>query len=170
MLSMFEPVKAILQTTPERWLNLTNALPEELLTLPPVRGEWSAVECLQHLVDAELYLFPQRIRQLLDGKDFVPFDPWKQPAHKDPKQLAIAYANYRADNLPILEQITEGDLGRVGQHPKFGPVTLREIAFAWAGHDLTHTTQAEKALSHILMPKVGPWREFFAPHEATVTA
>jgi hypothetical protein len=50
--------RAVLTTTPERWLSLIAALPAELLERPPSAGEWSAVGCLHHLVETERLVFP----------------------------------------------------------------------------------------------------------------
>src|SRR5689334_4138115 len=43
--------RAVLSTTAARWLKLTETLPSDLLARPPLPGEWSAAECLQHLLD-----------------------------------------------------------------------------------------------------------------------
>lgn len=53
--------RAILQTMPLRWQNLAESLPPSLLDLPPAEGEWSALDCLQHLVDTERWVFPVRV-------------------------------------------------------------------------------------------------------------
>jgi hypothetical protein len=67
--------RAVLTTTPARWLTLTETLPAELLDRPPAVGEWSALACLQHLVDTERLVFPARVNYLLAGQDFPAFDP-----------------------------------------------------------------------------------------------
>jgi hypothetical protein len=59
-------VRSVLATTPARWLNLTETVPVSLLTLAPAPGQWSAVECLQHLVDTE-HVFESRLASLLRG-------------------------------------------------------------------------------------------------------
>src|SRR5215467_15392753 len=53
-------VQAVLSTTPERGPRLISTLPIEMLTRPPAVGEWSALHCLQHLLDAERLVFPMR--------------------------------------------------------------------------------------------------------------
>ncbi len=45
---------AVLSTTAARWQSLTELLPVELLSRAPAINEWSAIECLQHLVDTEI--------------------------------------------------------------------------------------------------------------------
>src|SRR5215472_2120015 len=70
-LSLLEHIQAVLSTTPERWQRLVSTLPIDLLTRPPVVGEWSALNCLQHLLDAERLLFPVRLHAFLAGQDLV---------------------------------------------------------------------------------------------------
>src|SRR5215469_1937522 len=82
MNTLLEQVQAVLSTTPERWQRLVSTLPIDLLTRPPIAGEWSALNCLQHLLDAERLLFPVRLQAFLAGQDLGDFDP-NQP-HTDP--------------------------------------------------------------------------------------
>ncbi len=70
MNALVEHAQAVLSTTPERWQRLVNTLPIDLLTRPPVAGEWSALNCLQHLLDAERQFFPVRLHAFLAGQDF----------------------------------------------------------------------------------------------------
>ena len=75
MIEILPWARSILLTTPKRWQDLTATLPIDLLTLPPSAGEWSALECLQHLVDTDRMVFPLRVGYLLAGQDFPAFDP-----------------------------------------------------------------------------------------------
>jgi hypothetical protein len=68
-------VKTILSTTATRWKDLTDALSADMLIHRPAPGEWSAMECLQHLVDTERLVFPSRLQALLAGRDFEAFNP-----------------------------------------------------------------------------------------------
>ncbi|MBA2284124.1 MAG: DinB family protein [Ktedonobacteraceae bacterium] len=164
-------VQAVLSTTPERWQRLVNTLPLELLTRPPVTGEWSALNCLQHLLDAERLLFPVRCRAFLAGQDLGDFDPHQShaaAASQTPEQLVAAFARYRQESLTLLTQVKDDDLGRIAEHPKLGTVSLAEMLHTWAAHDLMHTVQAERALMQPFMLGCGPWRSFFRDHESGV--
>ena len=152
---------AMLSTTPARWASLTAALPNDLLTRQPLPGEWSATECLQHILDTERVLFPVRIRAILAGQDFVSFNPGDAgppPAEQTAAQLAAEYARLRAENLALLEQVTEADLPRTARHPELGIVTLAELINQWVAHDLMHTLQAERSLIQPFIAAAGPWR------------
>lgn len=161
-------VQAVLSTTPERWQRLVSTLPIELLTRPPAAGEWSALKCLQHLLDAEHLVFPVRLHAFLAGYEFVDFDPNEPHAGTTaliPEQLVAAFAGARQESLVLFKQVTDDDLGRTKQHPTLGPVTLAEMLHTWAAHDLNHTVQAERVLMQPFLLGCGPWRTFFRDHE-----
>ncbi|MGH2479797.1 MAG: DinB family protein [Ktedonobacteraceae bacterium] len=172
MHTLVEHIHAVLSTTPERWQRLVSTLPSDLLTRPPVAGEWSALDCLQHVLDAERLNFPVRFRAFLAGQDFDAFDPNQPHADHDaqtPEQLVAAFALARQESLALLSQTKENDLGRTAQHPQFGTVTLAEMLHTWAAHDLMHTVQAERALMQPFLLGCGSWRPFFRDHEIVVS-
>lgn len=171
MNTLLEHVQAVLSTTPERWQRLVSTLPSDLLTRPPVAGEWSALNCLQHLLDAERILFPVRFRAFLAGQNFADFDPRQQHTEtisQTPEQLVAAFARHRQESLVLLAQVQDEDLARTLQHPRLGTVTLSQMLHTWAAHDLMHTVQAERALMQPFMLGCGPWRTFFRDHEVSV--
>ena len=171
MNTLVEHVQAVLSTTPERWLRLVSTLPIDLLTRPAAEGEWSALNCLQHLVDAERLVFPPRFRAFFTGQAFTDFDPnlpHTGPDAQTPQQLVAEFARHRQESLALLAQVKDDDLGRTAQHPQFGTVTLAQMLNTWAAHDLNHTVQAERALMQPFMLSCGPWRAFFRDHEIGV--
>ena len=168
MTTWLADVQAVLSTTPERWQRLVSTLPIDLLTRSPAAGEWSALHCLQHLLDAERLVFPVRFHAFLAGQDFVDFDPNEpHPSTESltPQELAATFARARQESLVLFKQVRDDDLGRTKQHPKLGTVTLAEMLHTWAAHDLNHTVQAERALMQPFMLGCGPWRSFFRDHE-----
>ncbi len=141
--------RAILTTTAARWTRLTETVPEELLTRMPAPGEWSAVDCLRHLIDTERNVFPVRVRSLLAGQDFPAFDPaGREPISPEltARQLADAFAQARESGLAALAEVSEQDLARSARHSQLGIMTMSETLHAWAAHDLNHTVQAERAM------------------------
>ncbi|MEI7642950.1 MAG: DinB family protein [Chloroflexales bacterium] len=162
--------RAILPTTPPRWTSLAQHVPADLLTRAPASGEWSALECLQHLVDTEHLVFPVRIRALLAGQDFPAFDPDAQgdlqAAPSGPAELAAAFAALRAESLALLSTLTPADLDRQARHAELGIVSLSELLHEWVGHDLMHTIQAERALLQPFILGCGPWQSYFQDHLA----
>src|SRR5215216_1773172 len=102
MNELLPSVRAVLETTAPRWLNLAARLPADLLRRPPAAGEWSAVECLRHLSDAERDVFPVRVRAFLAGDNLTPYDPVAQAsgrAGETPVALAEDFAQLRQESL-----------------------------------------------------------------------
>jgi hypothetical protein len=166
--TLITDVHAILSTTPDRWQRLVDTLPIDLLSRPPAEGEWSALNCLQHLLVAERDLFPVRFQALLNGGGFVDFDPNEPHLDLDvqlPQQLLATFTHLRQQSLTMLSHVSDEDLQRISQHPKLGTVTLAQLLNTWAAHDLNHTIQAERALIQPFMFACGPWRSFFHDHE-----
>ena len=163
-----QKVCAMLSATPQRWLTLTATLPEELLARPPAPGEWSALDCLQHLIDTERWVFPVRIRSFLAGQDLMDFDPDAQERDGSvrlPVQLAAEFAQLRQQSLGVLTTVETTDLPRTLTHSAYGRVTLGEMLNEWPAHDLNHTVQAERSLMQSFIAGCGPWRETFRDHD-----
>ena len=169
---LISTTRAVLATTAGRWRGLAEALPADLLAREPAPGEWSALDCLQHLVDTEESVFPVRVLAVLEGRDFASYDPDAQGTKPDVRQepgvLAARFAALRAGSLDVLAGVTESDLSRTALHAELGRVTLAELLHEWAGHDLMHTVQAERALMQPFIGGTGPWRPYFADHDVSV--
>ena len=102
---LLEQVKSVLIATPERWNDLTDSIAPELLKRAPAPKEWSALECLQHLIDTERHVFPVRVRAFLAGQDFPGFDPDAQgtkPNATGAAEMAADFAHLRAESLALL--------------------------------------------------------------------
>ena len=168
--TILSQARAVLSLTPARWLSLAETLPNELLTRPPVPGEWSAAECLRHILDTERRVFPVRIRAILAGQDFAAFNPGQDGSgagEQTVAQLAAEYAHLRAENLAVLARVTEDDLPRTARHSELGVVTMAELINQWLAHDLMHTVQAERSLMQPFIVGSGPWRgPYFHDHDA----
>lgn len=160
----------ILKTTPSRWIALAESLPPALLRRDPAPGEWSGLDCLSHLVDAERWVFPVRVVCFLEGKDFPAFDPDADGSHSkappDTAGLAKEFEILRKESLQLLGRLGAGDLARTARHPELGQVTLSELIHEWAAHDLMHTVQAERAMMQPFIEGCGPWQSYFSDHVA----
>lgn len=163
-------VRSILRTTPQRWMSLADSLPHDLLLRAPAPGEWSALDCLRHLVDTERFVFPARIMHLLRGEEFPAFDPdregTKPVGASAPVELAAEFSRLRKESLVLLDSVESADMGRQARHQELGIVTMEELINEWAGHDLMHTVQAERAVLQPFIEGCGPWKPYFADHAA----
>src|SRR5258708_16260043 len=140
----------VLTTTPKRWMNLIDALPAELLSQPPAPDEWSALQCLVHILDTERNVFAVRLKNFLAGQDLASFDPQANGLQKSSEPLSAIevmreFTGLRAENLSVVERLTPSDLNRRAIHAELGPVTLDQMMHQWAAHDLNHTVQGERA-------------------------
>jgi hypothetical protein len=165
--------RAVLATTSARWQRLTETVPEALLTRIPAPGEWSAADCLRHLLNTERYVFPPRVRAFLAGQDFSAFDPAGREAESpalSAARLAAAFAEARAAGLAVLAEVQERDLARTARHSQLGVMTLREMLHAWVAHDLNHTVQAERALMQPFILGSGALAFRFDDHRAKAVA
>jgi hypothetical protein len=168
MIPLFRLVLPVLETTPQRWIQLAERLPPELFQRRPAPNEWSAYDCLRHIVDTERSVFPARVGYLLRGEDFPAFNP-DQEGNKPrenltPIELAAVFSRLRVESLALLSNVAEGDLNRTARHQELGMVTLGEMIHEWAGHDLMHTVQGERALLQPFIDGCGPWKRYFADH------
>jgi uncharacterized damage-inducible protein DinB len=164
--NLLQNTMAVLATTPQRWLNLAQTLPPELLAAEPAPGEWSALGCLAHIVDTE-HVLQTRLASFLAGKDFLGFNPDSEGTKAEPADavaLVQKFASMRRESLASLTSVTEADFDRRVRHQELGPVTLREMIHEWAAHDLNHTVQAERALMQPFLAGCGPWQQFFTDH------
>lgn len=167
--NLLPAVRAILATTPARWQSLITAAPLDLLQRAPRDGEWSASDCLRHIVEIERGVFPVRVRKILAGEDFDAFDPDAQGSQAPASDLAALVAEFaqmRAASLALVDQLTPAQLPLTARHAQLGTMTLSEVLSAWTGHDLMHTVQAERSLMQPFIMGSGPLRFRFADHEA----
>lgn len=165
-----DATRRVLSTTIARWQMLVETLPEELLERRPAPGEWSAADCLRHLLSTERSLLSVRLRHILEGRaELIPFDP-DAPREPDPErtpqEVIAAFAVQRRESAALLAGLTAADLERSSYHPDYDKVvTLRHLLNLWAAHDLQHTVQAEEALMQAFIPGTGVWRYEFADHD-----
>jgi hypothetical protein len=163
-------IRSILAATPARWRDLTGRLPVEMLQRKPMPGEWSAAECLNHILETEKYVFPVRVAAFLAGRDFPGFNPDEQApvTPPSPAEMAEELAALREKALARLASLVEADLPRQANHAELGSVTLEQMLNEWAVHDLNHTIQAERALMQPFLDLCGPWRQYFSDHDAAL--
>jgi hypothetical protein len=169
MIDILAQVRAVLSTSAVRWQVLTEIIPPELLTRVPAKNGWSAIECLQHMIDTERQAFPIRLQAFLNGQDFPGFNPalknLDSGSRPVPSKMAKEFTDLRKVSLELLKKVTAADLARTARHGELGTVTLGEMLNEWAGHDLMHIVQAERAIMQYFIPGTGPWRRYFADHD-----
>ena len=137
----------------------------------PEPGEWSANECVGHLIEAERRGFAGRIRTILGAPTGKParLESWDPPAVaatrrddlRSGAELAAEFDALRADGVALVRGLRPTDLVRVGDHPHVGPLRVDELLGEWVHHDRNHVRQLLAVSQARVWPQMGNARRFF---------
>jgi hypothetical protein len=121
----------------------------------PEPGEWSVLECVAHMADAEL-VASGRYRWILahDEPELVGYDQdrWVDHLHQPPEdadELLTTFEALRRANLALWARTPAALRDRVGIHRERGPESYGLTFTLMAGHDRFHLAQARRALDRI---------------------
>lgn len=159
---------ALLERTPGTFRALLAGLPDAWITADEGPGTFSAFDNLGHLIHGERTDWIPRARIILAqgaNRTFEPYDRFAQARESQGKSLATLldeFALLRAENIATLRSwdLSERELGREGEHPSLGPVTLRQLLATWVAHDLGHLAQTARVMAKRHREAVGPWRAY----------
>ena len=137
----------------------------------PEPGEWSANECVGHLIEAERRGFAGRIRHILSvsaDRPPVHLDGWDPPAVAEARrddlrfgsELAAEFEGLRADSLELLRGLRASDLERAGVHPEVGLLRVDELLGEWVHHDRNHVRQMLAVTQARVWDQMGNARRF----------
>jgi hypothetical protein len=129
---------------------------------------WSPYVIVGHLIHGERTDWIPRAQIILaqgPHRRFAPYDRFAQFRDSQGKSLGDLlneFERLRADNLVTLAgwRLTDPQLALQGEHPEFGPVTLRQLLSTWVAHDLGHIAQAARVMAKQYREAVGPWRAY----------
>lgn len=161
---------AILQRTPATLRALLHGLGEEWTSATEGPGTWSPFDVVGHLLHGERTDWIPRARIILEqgpSRRFAPYDReamFHESQGKSLDQLLDEFEALRAANLDTLAgwRLTAAQLDLEGEHPAFGPVTLRQLLATWVAHDLGHLVQVARVMARQYRDAVGPWREYLS--------
>ncbi|HEX8691641.1 MAG TPA: DinB family protein [Longimicrobium sp.] len=159
---------AVLERTPRTLRAMLAGLPPAWTDATEGPDTWSPYDIVGHLVHGERADWIERARIILaqgPQRRFAPFDRFAQFRESQGKSLAELLdelARLRAENLATLAgwRLTEAQLALEGEHPEFGPVTLRQLLATWVAHDLGHLAQTARVMAKQYRDAVGPWRAY----------
>jgi hypothetical protein len=137
----------------------------------PAPGEWSANECVGHLIEAESRGFAGRIRGILaaDRPDIPPdLEDWDPPAvaaarrdhERDGRELAATFADMRRDGVQLVRWLRPADLDRSGIHPEVGELRVSDLLGEWVYHDHNHIRQLLAVTQARVWGQMGNARRF----------
>ena len=122
----------------------------------PAPGEWSVLQCLAHITDAEI-VSTARYRWIVaqDEPTLVAYDQelWVERLHgndeDDPEELLALFETLRGANLALWRRSSAAERARVGMHLERGPESYELVFRLIAGHDRVHTEQATRTLGAV---------------------
>lgn len=161
---------AVLERTPAVLRTLLAGLPASWTDATEGADTWSPYVVVGHLIHGERADWIARSEIILaQGADrrFTPFDreaQFRESAGKSLGELLDEFAALRAANLQVLRgwQLTDAHLALHGEHPAFGPVTLRQLLATWVAHDLGHLVQINRVMARQYREAIGPWRAYLS--------
>ena len=159
---------AVLERTPQTLRALLAGLPPAWTDATEGPETWSPYVIVGHLIHGERTDWIPRARIILDlvpERRFTPYDRFAQFRVSEGKSLADLLdelARLRGENLATLAgwRLTDAQLALRGEHPEFGPVTLRQLLATWVAHDLGHVAQTARVMAKQYRDAVGPWRAY----------
>jgi len=147
------PVLGSLATGPRRIARAVGRARGARLRRRPRPREWSVVEVLAHLLDAEIALgFRVRSAAAEPGGPLVAWDQDKwteglRHRRADPRATLAALTALRADTVALLRRLTPRQRRAAGRHPEYGRLRIDQILNHWAEHDLIHLEQIRSTLA-----------------------
>lgn len=121
----------------------------------PAQGEWSVLELLGHLTDAELVM-AARYRWALahDEPELLGYDQdlWVvRLRHNDaePEELLALFEALRFANIALWRRTPEAERPRAGRHLERGRESYEVMFRMIAGHDRFHTDQTRRTIDAV---------------------
>jgi hypothetical protein len=165
-----EQAVAVLAGTPATLRSFLKDLPRDWVETNEGPDTWSPFDVIGHLIHGERTDWMPRAQIILDHGEARPFDPFDRFAQfeesrgKTLEELLDEFAALRERNLAKLRELKIGaaELGKTGQHPALGRVTLKELLATWVTHDLDHVAQIARTMAKQYTSEVGPWQAYIS--------
>jgi uncharacterized damage-inducible protein DinB len=158
----------VLERTPRTLRGMLSGLSPEWLRATEGPETWSPYVVVGHLVHGERTDWIPRAQIILAqgvNRRFEPVDRTAQLREDQSRPIDALlddFARLRAESLTTLAgwRLTDAQLALEGEHPAFGPVTLRQLLATWVAHDLGHVAQIARVMARQYRQAVGPWRAY----------
>ena len=160
----------ILEQTPGILRSLLGAATKDQLDWQPAANRWSITMILAHLHDVELNGFRSRFRAMVEQD---------RPFLESYDQLALfqngrtfdglaeldAFVRERKETLAGLKKLPPEASQRTGRHQELGEISVAELLYEFAFHDLGHIRQvAEVYRSYAFYPHMGGFQKYYQIH------
>jgi hypothetical protein len=158
----------ILERTPATLRAMLSGLGPEWIEQNEGPDTWSPFDIVGHLIHGERTDWIARAEIILaqgENRRFTPFDRTamlEESKGKNLSHLLDEFESLRKSNLETARgwNLSGQQLDLQGEHPKFGPVTLRQLLATWVAHDLSHIAQIARVMAKQYRDPIGPWREY----------
>ena len=163
-------VAELLEAARDHVVRELTALGDPLAGWRPKPEEWSANECVGHLIEADRRGFAGRIRRIL-AEDGVAEAGWDQLAvaaarRDNERPVGDVIAEFRAgrdDGIALVRSLGPGVLDRTAVHAAVGRVSVSDLLHEWVFHDRNHIRQLLANAQARAWPAMGNTRRFSHP-------
>lgn len=145
----------VYRATPLTLRTLARGLDDGAVRQRPGTDEWSIIEIVTHLADAEERAF-DRVERMLreDGPALPGYDPAQLAASRDYGSLSLAgeldrFESIRSEHVARLESLDGAAWSRTGMHEEVGEITVQALTAHMAAHDSAHLAQ----IAGIIQPR-----------------
>lgn len=146
------------------------ALGDDWARWRPAPDEWSANECLGHIIEADRRGFAGRIGRIL-ATDGLTEHGWDQIAvaaarRDNERTVAEILAEFRIGRdaaIGLVESVRAADLDRFAVHDRVGRVSVGDLLHEWVFHDRNHIRQLLANTQARAWPAMGNARRFSHP-------
>ena len=147
-----DPAEVQAGTAAELRRRVAAASDDGVLRTRPEAGEWSVVELVGHMLDAEIFQ-SARYRWVL-GHEGPALEGYDQDlvaeasghGEADPQVLLAAWEGLRRANLDLWARSTPAQRAREGVHLELGRSTYEVLFIEMAGHDRETLAQMDRTL------------------------
>ena len=152
MISEREEILKALRAGPIILRRLVRDLPDPALRAQPAPGEWAIVEVVAHLADTDERSLARTRRMLSEDEPALPpYDPAELALERNYIGMVMAdeldrFEALRAEQVELLEGLTDADWQRIGNHGEHGRITVQQLAAHTAGEDADHLAQIARLI------------------------
>ena len=141
-------ISGLLQAARDQVVGELTAVGDDVARWRPAPEEWSANECLGHIIEADRRGFGGRIGRILT-EDGIAERGWDQvaiaAARRDNERSVAAildeFVSRRNAGIVLVEGLRDEDLQRHAVHERVGRVTVENLLHEWVFHDRNHIRQ-----------------------------
>lgn len=136
----------------------------------PTPDEWSASECVGHIIEADRRGFGGRIQRILaengvaeSGWDNVGIAAERRDWERPVTAIIEEFTAGRDAGIAVVDGLREDDLERYALHAVVGRVTVQNLLHEWVFHDRNHIRQLLANSQARAWPAMGNARRFSHP-------